>query len=246
MRQHVPARWFFLLAISPLLGSCISTPAKKSVVRTQLIKPAQPLKLKTPPPELTIEQNTHWNRVAPASYQQWLQRGSHEAQVNRYYNFLIRHEVSRAVPMFELVRSARDWERCGSEPYAVPSSDLWDNLLPTLKVVQQLGDKDILDDIEITSVYRDAALNQCANGAPGSKHVHNSALDFRIGRENPQPADLEKIARAKHKLCEFWQQNGERLNMGLGLYASGQIHIDTEGFRTWGPDHTRNTSICAA
>ena len=27
---------------------------------------------------------------------------------------------------------------------------------------------------------------------------------------------------------------GQSSNMGLGLYASGQIHIDTQGYRTWG------------
>ncbi len=34
------------------------------------------------------------------------------------------------------------------------------------------------------------------------------------------------------------------LNLGIGLYSSGQIHIDTQGYRTWGPDLTRNTSMC--
>ncbi|MDB0196634.1 peptidase M15, partial [Acinetobacter baumannii] len=33
-------------------------------------------------------------------------------------------------------------------------------------------------------------------------------------------------------------------NLGIGLYSSGQIHIDTQGYRTWGPDLTRNTSMC--
>ena len=28
------------------------------------------------------------------------------------------------------------------------------------------------------------------------------------------------------------------------FYSSGQIHIDTKGFRTWGPDHTWHSSIC--
>ena len=31
--------------------------------------------------------------------------------------------------------------------------------------------------------------------------------------------------------------------MGIGLYSSGQIHIDTQGYRTWGPDLTRNSSM---
>ena len=28
------------------------------------------------------------------------------------------------------------------------------------------------------------------------------------------------------------------------LYASGQIHIDTQGYRTWGPDLSRYSSMC--
>jgi uncharacterized protein YcbK (DUF882 family) len=239
-------RWLFLLSLIPLLGSCINPPPKKPVIRTPVIQPAQPLKLNKLPPELIIEQNTHLHRVPPVSYNQWLNQGFHQQQVNRYHNYLIRHDASRAAPIFELLKSARDWERCGREPYAVPSSELWDNLLPTLKVLQQLQDEKILDNIEVTSVYRDAELNHCANGSPGSKHVHNAALDFRIGSENPNISELEKIARAKHRLCEFWQRNGRPLNLGLGLYASGQIHIDTQGFRTWGPDHTHSTSICSS
>jgi hypothetical protein len=31
---------------------------------------------------------------------------------------------------------------------------------------------------------------------------------------------------------------------GYWFYASGQIHIDTQGYRTWGPDHSRNSSMC--
>ncbi|MEG1091354.1 MAG: peptidase M15, partial [Acinetobacter sp.] len=27
-------------------------------------------------------------------------------------------------------------------------------------------------------------------------------------------------------------------------YASGQIHIDTQGYRTWGPSLGRNSSMC--
>ena len=32
--------------------------------------------------------------------------------------------------------------------------------------------------------------------------------------------------------------------MGLGVYASGQIHIDSAGYRTWGPDHKSTSSPC--
>ena len=238
-------RWITLLLITPLLGSCVTTPIKKPVPAPVVHSSAKPLPLKTPPAQLNVEQNTHWHRAPPQSYEEWVKQASHKDQVNRYYNYLIRHDVNHAAPMFELLKSARDWQRCGREPYSVPSQELWDNLTPTLKVLQDLQSRNILNDIEITSVYRDASLNQCANGSPGSKHVHNSALDFRVGPEYPADYQLQAIARAKQNLCQYWKENGARLNMGLGVYASGQIHIDTQGFRTWGPDFTRHTSICA-
>lgn len=245
-------RWIAVICLVPLLGSCIS-PALKAQKQQQrqskLVAPdTQEKKLSiqpSPPAQMTIELSQHWKRSAPDSYERWLKQGDHQDQVNRYYNYLIRHEASRAAPMFELLRSARDWERCGREPYAVPSQELWENLLPTLRVLQRLQKEKILDDFEVTSVYRDPELNQCANGSPGSKHVHNAALDFRIGSENTTDlSEMEKIADTKYKLCQFWRNNGEALNLGLGVYASGQIHIDTQGYRTWGPDLTRNSSIC--
>ncbi len=239
-------RWMTLVLTTPLLGSCVTTTIQKPLTAPIVQSSAKPLPLKTPPAQLHVQQNTHWHRAAPQSYEEWVKQASHKDQVNRYYNYLIRHDVNHAAPMFELLKSARDWQRCGREPYSVPSQELWDNLTPTLKVLQDLQTRNILNDIEITSVYRDASLNQCANGSPGSKHVHNSALDFRVGPEYPAGYQLEAIARAKQNLCQYWKENGPRLNMGLGVYASGQIHIDTQGFRTWGPDFTRHSSICAA
>ena len=239
-------RWMTLVLTTPLLGSCVTTTIQKPLTAPIAQSSAKPLPLKTPPAQLHVQQNTHWHRAAPQSYEEWVKQASHKDQVNRYYNYLIRHDVNHAAPMFELLKSARDWQRCGREPYSVPSQELWDNLTPTLKVLQDLQTRNILNDIEITSVYRDASLNQCANGSPGSKHVHNSALDFRVGPEYPAGYQLEAIARAKQNLCQYWKENGPRLNMGLGVYASGQIHIDTQGFRTWGPDFTRHSSICAA
>ena len=102
----------------------------------------------------------------------------------------------------------------------------------------------VLTDFEVTSVYRDLTLNQCAGGASSSRHLFNSAIDFRIGPEYPQPEDYAFIENTKFKLCQFWEQHGQSLNMGLGLYASGQIHIDTQGYRTWGPDLSRYSSMC--
>ena len=165
-------------------------------------------------------------------------------RVREYEKFLARHDVAGIVPSFELLRSARDWQKCGSSEYAVPNRELWNNSLSTLRVFKYLIAAKVLTDFEVTSVYRDLPLNQCAGGASSSKHLFNSAIDFRIGPEVPQPQDYAFIENTKFKLCQFWAQHGQSLNLGIGLYSSGQIHIDTQGYRTWGPDLTRNTSMC--
>jgi hypothetical protein len=186
-----------------------------------------------------------WLQQPPYDYILWLNQGDHRRRVTQYQQFLKAHNVDDVVPMYQLLRSARDWQKCGGMPYAVPSAELWQNALPTIKVLALLVDSGILQDFEVTSVYRDYSVNLCAGGAAGSKHVYNAALDFRLGPESmPSDEDLLSIAHSKTKLCAFWRNYGQSLNLGLGVYASGQIHIDTQGYRTWGPDLTRNSSIC--
>lgn len=184
------------------------------------------------------------HKVEPASYRQWLAQGENYARVREYEQFLSRNHVAHIIPSFELLRSARDWQRCGRAEYAVPSRELWGNSLSTLRVFKALVAARILTDFEVTSVYRDLPLNQCAGGAGSSRHLFNSAIDFRIGPEYPQPQDYAFIEQSKFRLCQFWVQHGQSLDLGIGLYSSGQIHIDTQGYRTWGPDLTRHSSLC--
>lgn len=196
------------------------------------------------PQERVIVERPIPPKVMPYTYQSWLSAGDHLSRVREYEQFLERNQVSNIVPSFELLRSARDWQKCSRSQYAIPNRELWNNQLPTLRVFKYLVAAKILTDFEVTSVYRDLPLNQCAGGASSSRHLFNSAIDFRIGPEFPQPQDYAFIENTKFKLCQFWAQHGQSLNMGLGLYASGQIHIDTHGYRTWGPDLTRNSSMC--
>ncbi len=183
-------------------------------------------------------------KVVPYSYVQWLAQGENRQRVQAYENYLQRNQVANIVPMHELLRTARSWEKCGYEEYAIPTQELWGNSISTLKVFKYLISMNILTDFEVTSVYRDLTLNECAGGAKASKHVFNAAIDFRLGSEYPQPHELVEIEQSKNKLCHFWIQHGAGLDMGLGVYRSGQIHIDTQGFRTWGPSLGRDSSPC--
>ena len=236
---------FLVLSLFPLVFAGCTPPATKPS------KPAQPIRPITQNNQIVLNQpnqpyiQKQWNLTPPADYMMWMNTEADRSRLKQYESYLKDNRVSNAVPMHQLLKSARSWQKCGRSPYAIPSPELWNNALPTLKIIQYLVDNQVLRDFEVTSVYRDYSLNICAGGAAGSKHVYNSAIDFRLGPEfGATTRDLLVIEDTKIKLCNFWHQHGATLNMGLGVYATGQIHIDTQGYRTWGPDLTRNTSIC--
>lgn len=227
-----------LSIVSLMMIGCTSSPKKGQTILTQDGK-----RIYIPQEKIILDRPIK-PKVMPNSYSSWLMRGDNQTRVREYERFLENNHVGNIVPSFELLKTARDWQKCGKSEYMVPSREIWSNQLPTLKVFKYLVASRVLTEFEVTSVYRDLTLNQCAGGAGSSRHLFNSAIDFRIGPEFPQSGDYAFIENSKFKLCQFWKNHGQDLNMGLGLYASGQIHIDTQGYRTWGPDLTRNTSLC--
>ncbi|RKG45182.1 MULTISPECIES: D-Ala-D-Ala carboxypeptidase family metallohydrolase [Acinetobacter] len=214
---------------SPKKGQIITDPSGK-----RIFIPQERVSFQRPIPPKTV----------PYAYNNWIAVADHLRRVREYEVFLEKNGVGNIIPSFELMRTARDWQKCGREQYMVPSRELWANQIPTLRVFKYLIAANVLTDFSVTSVYRDLPLNQCAGGTSSSRHLYNSAIDFRIGPEYPQPEDYAYIENSKFKLCQFWSQHGQSLNMGLGLYASGQIHIDTQGYRTWGPDLSSRSSMC--
>ncbi|MDX8275663.1 D-Ala-D-Ala carboxypeptidase family metallohydrolase [Acinetobacter pittii] len=209
---------------------------------TQTPKPTTPLHTRTSLPQPT--KPVVKIKSQPEAYVAWLASADHRQAVQAYKQFLKQKGLANLVPDHELLSSARDWQKCGVEPYAVPPREIWSNIVPTLSILKALVDDGVINDFEVTSVYRALSLNRCAGGADASRHVFNAALDFRIGPEQPSDLDQFNIQQTKTKLCQFWATKGQALNMGLGVYASGQIHIDSQGFRSWGPDHHYRTSIC--
>ena len=226
---------FTVSALSLIMVGCTTSPQKGQNNKGQRIY--------IPQEKITIEKPLR-QKTMPNSFKNWMMNSTNTSSMLAYTRYLERNNVGNIIPEFELLKTARDWQKCGKSEYMVPNSEIWANQLPTLRVFKYLVASKVLTDFEVTSVYRDLPLNQCAGGAGSSRHLYNSAIDFRIGPEFPQPEDYASIQNSKFKLCQFWINHGQSLNMGLGLYASGQIHIDTQGYRTWGPDLTRNTSLC--
>ncbi|MGS5704479.1 D-Ala-D-Ala carboxypeptidase ZrlA, partial [Acinetobacter baumannii] len=148
----------------------------------------------------------------PEDYVVWIATLDHRQSVQAYKQFLKQKGLADLVPDHELLRSARDWQKCGVEPYAVPPREIWSNIVPTLNILKALVDDGVINDFEVTSVYRALALNRCAGGADASRHVFNAALDFRIGPEQPSDLDQFNIQQTKTKLCQFWATKGQAFN----------------------------------
>ncbi|MCX5469035.1 D-Ala-D-Ala carboxypeptidase family metallohydrolase [Acinetobacter nematophilus] len=183
-------------------------------------------------------------KVVPESFINWESHVINHQAIERYKNLLKLQGIHADIPDFEFFQTARDWQRCNATEFEVPPQELWRNIVPTLKILDQLIAQRILHDFTVTSVYRNLNLNQCANGASASKHIFNAALDFRIGSETPDEKELVLIQSTKVQICQFWRDYGQQLNMGLGVYPSGQIHIDSAGYRTWGANHRYDSSPC--
>ena len=234
--KHVLKGLLGLSLVPLVMIGCSTSPQKQGQMPhgKRIFIPQERISLERPIPPKTV----------PYVYNSWIAIGDNLHRVREYESFLERNGVGNIIPSFELLRSARDWQKCGRAQYMIPNRELWSNQIATLRVFKYLVAAKVLTDFEVTSVYRDLPLNQCAGGANSSRHLFNSAIDFRIGPAVPQAEDFAFIENTKFKLCQFWAQYGQSLNMGLGLYASGQIHIDTQGYRTWGPDLSRHSSMC--
>lgn len=177
-----------------------------------------------------------------ADFKDWLASHSYQqSEVLAYQNYL-QSQLGTIPPMDQLIASARDARRCGFEPYEVPPASLWQNIVPTLQMLQQLQKQGYLpNSTVIRSVYRNPALNDCAGGAGESKHMTNGAIDIWIPENEANKWAIESTFDG---LCQFWQSNGQAYSFGLGLYPTGSVHLDTQGFRKWGASHSSSSSPC--
>lgn len=217
-----------------------------------------------PPAHVSIEEKSRLNRAssyrspsndynAPYStginivnfdFKSWLNADPYRTrQVADYQRYLSSQVGAYNVPpMDQLLTTARSWQSCGFEPYQLPPQYLWQNMIPTLKLYSALKQQGILPpSTEIRSVYRGSELNECAGGAEASKHLSNGAIDIWIPEYE---GDLWRIKNLQDNLCEFWLYQGKAYNFGLGLYSTGSIHIDTQGYRKWGSNHSSSSSPC--
>ncbi|WP_332823570.1 hypothetical protein [Ramlibacter sp.] len=197
-------------------------------VTPPLDRPVPPAPL-TPPPAVPEPKLADGER-GPVLFAHW--RTSNAAQVDRFEQFLAREDLAGVVPTYQLLRSASMWKECKADPFDVPPPALWPKVREVLVLLRELRRERVLSDFEVVSAYRAPVLNRCAGGAPGSSHQI-----FAV--------DIAPIAEAAGlRLCGFWREQGQQWDMGVSRYPSGRIHIDRNGFRTWGASHKRGSSYC--
>jgi len=162
-------------------------------------------------------------------YRNWaLASPRHEYAVKSFNNYLVTYGVGGIVPTWQLLRTASSWERCGAQPFEVPPTYEWPNVVQTLRYIRDYVIPAV-GPVEPVSAYRNPFLNGCAGGAPESAHKHYSAIDL----VPLWPTTREKLM---HTLCGVHARRGQPYGVGLGFYAFLRFHVDTTKYRRWNMD----------
>jgi len=184
----------------------------------------------------------HGSGLAPGQtaddFRAWLARSpANRARLGAFRDHLAAQGVADVVPMWQLVRTSSSWEQCGAEPFETPPADKWDHIVTTLRFVRDQVEPAI-GDVEPLSAYRNARLNACSDGAPKSAHRNFFALDLTPVNKAVGRADMIRSVCASHA------RNGRDYDTGLGFYSGRRFHVDSSGYRKWGPNGRGATSPC--
>ncbi|HYC95763.1 MAG TPA: hypothetical protein VEB39_08725 [Sphingomicrobium sp.] len=198
-----------------------------------------------PAPEFGLEHgHSHDSGLAPgqtaAAFRAWLGRSpANRAGVAAFHNYLSAQGVGSVVPMWQLTRTSSSWRECGAEPFEVPPQDKWERILKTLKFVR---DEVVpaVGAVETLSAYRNEQLNACSDGAPRSAHREFFALDL-----TPVSKTVDRTEMIRD-ICAAHARDGEDYDAGLGFYSGRRFHVDSSGFRKWGPNGKGATSPCVS
>ena len=186
----------------------------------------------------------HASGLAPGQgaeeFQAWLSRSrANRAELAAFRDHLAALGLQSVVPMWQLVRTSSSWRQCGAEPFEVPPLDKWDRIITTLKFVRDEVVPGI-GRVEVLSAYRNEKLNACSDGAPKSAHREFFALDLTPVNKALARTDMIR------SVCVAHARDGQAYDSGLGFYTGRRFHVDSSGFRKWGPNGKGGTSPCTA
>lgn len=135
--------------------------------------------------------------------------------VYRYANYILKLNLKNITPRMVI---APHFKTRGKVRNSIPPKNMWKQIGPTLKVVDQLSDNIGLPIKEILSAYRSPQYNKAVRGNRGSYHMTNQAVDVVFNKSAWRVAKAARVIRDKNKTFEG----------GIGTYR-GFVHIDTRG-----------------
>lgn len=186
-----------------------------------------------PPP--LIDQYGRWNPAIAyvtagqdePGYRAWvLGDPARAVYVKAFNDYLVTYGVGGVVPTWQLIRTASDWQKCGDQPFEVPPTAHWPNIVAALRYIGAFVEPAV-GQVEPVSAYRNAALNSCARGAATSTHLSGGAIDMVPS----SPTTRELLMET---LCRVQLTSGSWNNIGLGFYKGVRFHIDARKTREWG------------
>jgi len=170
-----------------------------------------------------------------ADYLAWLARNpAARAQVLAFKQFLDMEKADEVFPVWQLVRTASMWRECDGPQFEVAPFAEWQHISTTLRFVENHVEP-VVGKVEALSGFRNAELNRCSGGAPASAHRHFYALDLTPLREITRDGMIRS-------LCRIHEWRGSGYDIGLGFYTGLRFHVDSKGFRKWGPNGKSATS----
>jgi hypothetical protein len=153
--------------------------------------------------------------------------GNHVRPVyERFCAFLEKRGVRSVVPPWHLWRQGDAWRRLGEPAFAVPPSEQWQRIVPTLALVRDEITR-VIGPVEVVSGFRSPRYNRRASGASGSYHMAFVAVDLVV-------QDWWTPWGLRRRMERLWRERGEATDMGLGLYGGHRFHVDTHHCRRWG------------
>ena len=172
-------------------------------------------------------------------YRRWIAGDpARRIQVKAFNEYLVTYGVGGVAPTWQLIRTASDWWKCAGQPFEVPPTAHWPNIVHALRFIGAFVEPAI-GEVEVVSAYRNPALNQCAGGAASSTHLTGGGIDMvpmrNVARETLMTA-----------LCRIQLEKGWWNGIGLGFYRGLRFHIDARKNREWGTAGAAGGYGCAA
>lgn len=172
-------------------------------------------------------------------YRAWVRADPYRPMYVKAYNdYLTQNGVGGVVPTWQLLRTATDWRKCGAQPFEVPPTTAWPNIVAALRFIGAFIEP-VVGDVEPVSAFRNALLNSCAKGAQESTHRTAGAMDL---------VPLRAISREAlmTALCRIQVDKGSWNMIGLGFYKGLRFHVDSKKYREWGAAGLRGGYGCGA